>query len=140
MPAYSARKRSNQATDSASRWLVGSSSKSMSGLESSRRHKAIRRFSPPESVFTSASQGGRRSESAAISKVRSISQPPQASIASCSLPCSASRSFISSSVMGSANLSLMALKRCNSSIVSPMPSSTLPRTSLSELSRGSWGK
>ncbi len=36
-------------TDSASRWLVGSSSSSMSGADSSSWHSATRRFSPPES-------------------------------------------------------------------------------------------
>ena len=39
---------SSQRTDSASRWLVGSSSSSMSGFDSSRRHSATRRRSPPE--------------------------------------------------------------------------------------------
>ena len=39
----------SQATDSASRWLVGSSSSSMSGLDSSSRHGATRRRSPPDS-------------------------------------------------------------------------------------------
>ena len=45
--------RSSQATDSASRWLVGSSSSSRSGLDSSSRHRATRRRSPPDSVVTS---------------------------------------------------------------------------------------
>jgi hypothetical protein len=39
---------SSQATVSASRWLVGSSSSRMSGFCSSSRHRATRRFSPPE--------------------------------------------------------------------------------------------
>ena len=39
---------------------MGSSSSSMSGLDS-RRHSATRRFSPPDSLPTMASQGGRRS-------------------------------------------------------------------------------
>ena len=43
----------------------------MSGLDSSRRQSATRRFSPPESVSIFASHGGRRSASAAISSVRS---------------------------------------------------------------------
>ncbi|WDT78470.1 MAG: hypothetical protein MPW14_14825 [Candidatus Manganitrophus sp.] len=48
---------SSHATDSASRWLVGSSSSSMSGLDSSSRHSATRRFSPPESLVTSRLPG-----------------------------------------------------------------------------------
>jgi hypothetical protein len=71
VPAYSSRKRSSHATDSASRWLVGSSSSSRSGCWSSSRHSATRRFSPPESVVTSASSGGQRSASMAISTLRS---------------------------------------------------------------------
>ena len=49
MPLYSCRKCSSQATDSASRWFVGSSSSSRSGDCSSSRHSATRRRSPPES-------------------------------------------------------------------------------------------
>ena len=52
------RKRSSQDTDSASKWLVGSSRSSMSGLDSSKRHNATRRRSPPESMVTSASHAG----------------------------------------------------------------------------------
>jgi hypothetical protein len=51
VPGYCSRNFSSQATDSASRWLVGSSSSSMSGSDSSRRHSATRRFSPPDSLF-----------------------------------------------------------------------------------------
>ena len=40
---------SSHDTDSASRWLVGSSSSSKSGWSSSSRHSATRRRSPPES-------------------------------------------------------------------------------------------
>ena len=43
--------------------------------------------------------------------VRSSSQPSSASIFSCSSACSASSAFISSSAIGSANASLIALKR-----------------------------
>src|SRR5215510_3732534 len=60
VPGYSCRCRSSQATDSASRWLVGSSSRSRSGRSSRMRHKATRRRSPPESLLTSASPGGQR--------------------------------------------------------------------------------
>ncbi len=62
---------SSQRTDSASRWLVGSSSSSMSGFDSSNWHSATRRRSPPEILVTSASHGGRRSASAATSSCRS---------------------------------------------------------------------
>jgi hypothetical protein len=48
---------SSHATLSASRWLVGSSSRSMSGSSSSTLHSATRRRSPPESFVTSASPG-----------------------------------------------------------------------------------
>src|SRR5690554_7658275 len=51
VPGKSWRKRSSQATESASRWLVGSSSSSLSGADSSRRHRATRRFSPPDMLL-----------------------------------------------------------------------------------------
>src|SRR3954453_15863431 len=63
VPLYSARKRSSQATDSASRWFVGSSRSSRSGEERSSRQSATRRRSPPESVVTSRSPSGRRGAS-----------------------------------------------------------------------------
>ncbi len=53
---------SSQATLSASRWLVGSSSSRMSGADSSRRHSATRRRSPGaggEGVAGQAADGGR---------------------------------------------------------------------------------
>jgi len=40
-----------QATDSASRWLVGSSSSSMSGASSRSLHSATRRFRRPRDLF-----------------------------------------------------------------------------------------
>src|SRR3954467_12865297 len=52
VPLYSARKRSSQATDSASRWFVGSSRRSRSGEESSSRQRATRRASPPERLLS----------------------------------------------------------------------------------------
>ncbi|MNY18508.1 hypothetical protein D3C86_1518890 [compost metagenome] len=75
MPGKRVRNCSSQSTDSASRWLVGSSSSSMSGRDSSRRHSATRRFSPPDRWPTLASHGGRRSASAAISSWRSTLLP-----------------------------------------------------------------
>ena len=59
VPGYSCSVRSSQATDSASRWFVGSSSKSRSGLDNSSRQRATRRRSPPDSFVTSMSAGGR---------------------------------------------------------------------------------
>ena len=47
----------------------------MSGFDSSRRHSATRRFSPPDSVPIFASHGGRRSASAAISICTPASAP-----------------------------------------------------------------
>ena len=75
-PLYSCRKCSSQATDSASRWLVGSSSRSRSGDCRSSRHSATRRRSPPESLVTSASGGGSRSASIACSSFESRSHAP----------------------------------------------------------------
>ena len=66
-------------------------------LDRRRRQSATRRFSPPEIFVTSASGGGQRSASIAISSVRSSSQPFAASIASCTLPYSAMTLSISAS-------------------------------------------
>ncbi len=71
----------------------------MSGLDSSSLHSAMRRRSPPESFSTEASQGGRRSASAAISICVSESVPAAAMIASYFACCSAS---FSKSASGSA--------------------------------------
>src|SRR5215470_10465722 len=60
VPGYSFRCRSSQATDSASRWFVGSSRRRRSGFWRRSRQSATRRLSPPESVVTSASAGGQR--------------------------------------------------------------------------------
>ena len=58
------------------------------GVGEQQPAQATRRRSPPESVVTSASPGGQRSASMAMSMVRSSSQPLQASICSCSSACS----------------------------------------------------
>ena len=112
----------------------------MSGFESRSLHSATRRRSPPESLLTSASHGGRRRASAAISRGRSTSHPSAASIFVCSSPCRSRSSFISSSLMGSANFSAMALYSLSQPMTSPRPSSTLPRTSRDSSSAGSWGR
>src|SRR4026209_3012647 len=54
VPGYSLRKRSSQATDSASRWLVGSSSSRRSGCRRRSRQRATRAFPPPERAETRA--------------------------------------------------------------------------------------
>ena len=48
----------------------------MSGRDSSSRHSATRRFSPPDSVATLASQAGSRSASPATSICTSLLAPP----------------------------------------------------------------
>src|SRR3954466_94528 len=60
VPWWSARKRSSQKTDSASRWFVGSSRSSRSGAESSSRQSATRRGPPPARVGPPAAGGGGR--------------------------------------------------------------------------------
>ena len=56
---YSCKCCSSQSTDSASRWLVGSSSNNISGFCNNKRHNATLLFSPPERFLTViASSGG----------------------------------------------------------------------------------
>ena len=102
----------------------------MSGCDSSSLHSATRRFSPPDRFLTSASHAGSRNASAAMSSVRSRSQPFAASIFACRSPCRSSSVFISSSDIGSANLLEIASYSVSSDFSSATPSSTLPRTSL----------
>src|SRR6266545_3107100 len=100
VPGNLRRNCSSHSTLSASRWLVGSSSSRMSGLESNSRHSATRLFSPPESGAIFCSQGGRRSASAATSICRSaLSECAALTIASSSA-CSAAS--LSKSASGSA--------------------------------------
>ena len=127
-------------TDSASRWLVGSSSSSRSGDCSSSRHSATRRFSPPESFVTSASAGGSRRASIACSSFESRSQAPAASIASCTFACSSSSFSIASGDMSSPNFALISSKRVRSARIGATPSSTLPNTFLDGSSCGSCGR
>ena len=74
----------------------------------------------------------------AISKVRSRSQAPAASILSCSSACSASS--LSKSASGSPMAAHTSLKRSTSALASPTPSETLPSTSLVGSSCGSWAR
>ena len=90
-----------------------------------------------ESVVTSASAGGSRSASMAISILLSRFQRSCASICSCTFACS-SRSFcIASSSIGSANFAEMSLNRSRILRCGATASSTLPRTSSLGSSSGS---
>src|SRR2546425_1584733 len=140
VPPYSLRNRSSHATDSASRWFVGSSSNSMSGRERRSRQSATRRRSPPEILATSMSPGGTRSASIASSTVRSRSQAFTASIRSCNRACSSSSFSISSASTGSPRRALTSSKRVSRARTSATPSSTLARTSFAGSSWGSCGR
>ncbi len=111
----------------------------MSGRERRSRQSATRRFSPPEIFVTSASGGGQRSASMAVSSVRSSSQPFAASIASCTLPYSAITLSISASGRDSPIFSPSSSKRARSALSGPTPSSTFPRTVFFGSSCGSCG-
>ena len=74
----------------------------------------------------------------AISKVRSRSQAPAASILSWSSACSASS--LSKSASGSPIAAHTSLNRSTRPLASPTPSATLPATSLSGSSHGSWAR
>ena len=124
VPLYCFRYNSSHSTDSASRWLVGSSRSKISGSLSSRRHKATRRRSPPERNFTGVSPSGQRKASMARSSFESSSQASLWSINSVSLPCRSMSAFISSSVIGSENLLLHSSYSFRMSTTSCTPSST----------------
>ena len=101
---------------------------------------ATRRFSPPEIFVTSASGGGRRSASIAISSCRSSSHALEASIASCTRWYSAMTLSLSASESSSASFSLSSSKRLRRPRVFATATSTLPRTSFVVSSRGSCGR
>ena len=128
---------SSHSTDSASKWLVGSSNNNISGLDSSNLHKATRRFSPPDKGPIFASQGGKRSASAAISSCVLKSLPLAAMMFS-HLACSSAS--LSKSASGSAYAAYTASNLACASITSPMPDSTSSRTVLSASNCGSCGK
>ncbi len=140
VPGYSARCRSSHATDSASRWLVGSSRRRRSGFSRRILQSATRRFSPPEIFVTSASGGGRRSASIAISSCRSSSQALDASMASWTRWYSAMTFSLSASESSSASFSFSSSNRFRSARVLATASSTLPRTSFEVSSLGSCGR
>ena len=90
-PSHSpASRSSSQATVSASRWLVGSSSANSAGRASSARASATRRRSPPDRVPMRDSSGGSCSAAASERTSCSRSQPPAASMRACSRACSSS--------------------------------------------------
>ena len=128
---------SNQWTDSASRWLVGSSSSRISGLESNRRARATRRRSPPERTSTFSSSGGQRRASSAVLILLSSSQALRFSSSSISSPCRSMSLFISSSDIGSENFRFTASYSFIRSTVSCTPSSTISRTVFPASSCGS---
>src|SRR5690606_23178730 len=80
VPLYSAKCCSNQCTDSASKWLVGSSNNNTSGSCNNNRHNATRRRSPPDKTPIFLSPSGVRKASMAISSLVSNSQALEASI------------------------------------------------------------
>ncbi len=84
----------------------------------------------------SASPGGSRRASMAISKVRSRSHAPAASMRSWRSACSASSR--SKSASGSPMAAQTSLNRSSSALASPTPSATFPATSLAGSSSGSW--
>ena len=112
----------------------------MSGLDNNSLHNATRLFSPPDRCVTVLFHDGKRSASAAISNVLSICHPSTASISFWRVPCLSSKSFISSSLSGSANFSLIALNSERRSMIAFMPSSTFPLTSFDSSRIGSCGR
>ena len=140
VPLYCWRCCSSQSIDSASRWLVGSSRRSTSGSWSKRRHRATRRRSPPERVFTFWSSGGQRSASMARSRRLSMFQASQASSLSWSSACRAMSASIlsgSSSTSGSAKLSFTSSNSLSKSSTGCIPSCTTSFTVFSGSSFGS---
>ena len=136
VPGYFSRCCSSHCTDSASKWLVGSSSNSKSGCCNSNLHNATRRRSPPESTDTSASDGGQRNASIACSSWLSRSHALRWSILSCSVPISAIKE--SKSASGSAISAETSLNRASMALVSATPSSTFSKTFLVSSRSGSW--
>ncbi len=122
-----------QATVSASRWLVGSSRADVR-LFSSRRQRATRLLSPPESTLTGVSPSGQRRASMASSR-REVQIPASRwSSFSCS---TAWRSHaFQNRPSGSENLSVLPLNSAKGQR-SWQPSSTTCRTGLFSSSFGS---
>ena len=140
LPEKLANVSSSHCTVSASRWLVGSSSRSISGFCNNSLHKATRRASPPERVSAFWSSSGRTRASIATSTWRSSSQPSTASIWSCSRPIFSMAFSISSSDMGSAILALTSLNSSINFLISLKACSTFSRTVLSPSKTGSCGR
>ncbi len=123
---------------SASRWFVGSSRISRSGWFMRTLQSETRRFSPPESVFTSRSAGGVLSASMATSSFRSTSQASRASSSDWTFACSSMTSFISSGERSVPSFSLISSKRLRSACTWATPSSMFSRTVFVGSSWGSW--
>ena len=143
VPLYCCKCCSNQSIDSASKWLVGSSSNKISGFCKSKRQSATRRRSPPDSVPMSWSSGGQRKASMARSILVSSSQASRASILSWTSPWRAmSLSILSGSDMTSSSINelLISSYSASTSTISCAPSSTISRTVLLGSSSGSCGK
>ncbi|CAM5436781.1 hypothetical protein SALBM217S_07124 [Streptomyces griseoloalbus] len=136
VPGYWARCCSSQFTDSASRWLVGSSSSSRSGCSSRSLHSATRRFSPPDRLVTGQSPGRQPRASMACSSCASRSHALAWSSCSWSLPISS----MSSSVYSVAICSAISLNRSSLPLISATPSWTFSRTVLSSVRGGSWSR
>ena len=140
VPLYCWRCCSSQSIDSASRWLVGSSSNNTSGFCKSKRQRATLRRSPPESVPMSCSSGGQRKASIARSILVSSSQASRASILSCTSPWRAmSLSILSGSDSTSSSIKALLISSysARTSTISCAPSKTMSRTVLLGSSSGS---
>ena len=130
-PWYSLSNSSNQAIESKSKWLVGSSSKSTSGISTKARARATRFLVPPESVliFRSASRW-RRSR---VSWTRcSQFQPLRAS----SWDCTSSRRWWEAS---SHSPTLSASYSSRKAFACATPLDTASKTVSSASKIGSWG-
>ena len=138
VPGNVARNFSSHATDSASRWFVGSSRSKMSGCARRSRQMATRRRSPPERFFTRASPGGHRSASIARSTVLSISHAFVAS----SLVCSASMRDMSLSMSQSGSVMSIAiwLYSSTSAFTAATPTWMFSITVSPSSKGGSWGR
>ena len=127
-----------------SRRRGGSSARRAAGCRAARSRilqRATRRRSPPERVATSASPGGSRMASMAISSRRSRSQPLAASMPSWTSACSSSRRvhLVGVGPLGEPGVDLVEPRRAGRG-TGARPSSTLPSTSFVGSSVGSCGK
>mmetsp|Transcript_16632 Transcript_16632/g.32994 ORF Transcript_16632/g.32994 Transcript_16632/m.32994 type:complete len:208 (-) Transcript_16632:123-746(-) len=107
----------------------------------SARHKATRRFSPPDSLDTIAVAGGKLRAAIARSTLASKSHAPQSSSLVNSEACSSTNPSMASSLVSSQPMaSFTSSKRFRRAAASPAPPATLPRTSKASSSSGSWAR